>query len=989
MAAKIVATPGPAASGILKRQEKMLDTIRLGTEKEAIALFSEEAYDVNTGVNYTFDDRKKYVVTPLAWAVRYKKPLLCRYLLNNGADPYSNLVFDYYPLHEACNRGFDDIVKIFISTKCDINGVTSDHHSPLHIACMRGNIECARLLLEAGANRQVKNNNGHTPLELGIYHGQTDLYKLFSYYSDDSKPKIQRRHSLHSPTGEPRQLIKQIVSMDSSFEFRPQSMLLDFQGISTSRNESTATEDVGLQIPNGNIDRTRSLSNQNLSYGFTAQPHTCSGSVAPTNSQLLVAHAQMNSGLSPSSARPTLIKQFSQASPCAADSPSPVERDGVLPHSSSYKICSSQASVEVTMATEVVADAAELFSACDRSKAAPKKTRKVLKDKHYLDASLHSSVSFQGKLAPNHSHSNPEFPLLTQISMKQTERTHSYDDLYSKCKRPPFHSQAEESEVSPSREKINSLSSQIYSSLDQNGALALSSYATGPYQHILKDEVCTNGSESNPMCEVMQRIINVTTPLLNLNQAHIETLKHLSSACNQTTVHRPVSCCAVSSAEHVGDHVYDSPATHLLSLRYKLIDKPLTVAFGVPCDGYMTLTFELVDLNRQRKDALLKVVTKIFDLKNKCQSSTYHYSMDEGSFPSSLYADASSSNLLEISLLTQLSQNPHPNITEMITSFKANTSEQHELFAQQMNPDNPKKIYTTARIANFMILRSPKVNLREHLESLRKSSKPLRSDVFPEMMVLSLLSQVLLAVGHLVHNQIAHCAVSLCNVFIDESDSNRVVLANFSHAVQLNPHKQNLERIRQTHSRLKAGIEKNPRRGQLSPEVVEAIENSELENTFFAQGELRNLFAKSDTYSVAWMIYSWFLSSSHSFIHQDRTEPYTYNDIPYLSEFSPHLNHLLRKLLAYDCKERLSPMEGVMACFVLIFGPNVSNISTEEECYKWLLAETVELYMRPVLVDSKVKDYTDSFSKLLCVYLTVACSNPRGVWDACKFFSKC
>lgn len=188
MAAKIVATPGPAASGILKRQEKMLDTIRLGTEKEAIALFSEEAYDVNTGVNYTFDDRKKYVVTPLAWAVRYKKPLLCRYLLNNGADPYSNLVFDYYPLHEACNRGFDDIVKIFISTKCDINGVTSDHHSPLHIACMRGNIECARLLLEAGANRQVKNNNGHTPLELGIYHGQTDLYKLFSYYSDGELP---------------------------------------------------------------------------------------------------------------------------------------------------------------------------------------------------------------------------------------------------------------------------------------------------------------------------------------------------------------------------------------------------------------------------------------------------------------------------------------------------------------------------------------------------------------------------------------------------------------------------------------------------------------------------------------------------------------------------------------------------------------------------------------------------------------------------------
>ena len=181
MASKGVVTP---SSGLLKRYEKLLDTIRHGTENEAIALFSSEGYDVNTKVDYTFDDRKKYVVTPLAWAVRYKRPLLCKYLLDNGADPYSNLVFDYYPLHEACNKGFEDIVKIFISTKCDINRTTSDHHTPLHIACMRGNIECARLLLEAGADREVRNIKGQTPLELGIYHGQTDLYRLFSYFCD-------------------------------------------------------------------------------------------------------------------------------------------------------------------------------------------------------------------------------------------------------------------------------------------------------------------------------------------------------------------------------------------------------------------------------------------------------------------------------------------------------------------------------------------------------------------------------------------------------------------------------------------------------------------------------------------------------------------------------------------------------------------------------------------------------------------------------------
>lgn len=341
--------------------------------------------------------------------------------------------------------------------------------------------------------------------------------------------------------------------------------------------------------------------------------------------------------------------------------------------------------------------------------------------------------------------------------------------------------------------------------------------------------------------------------------------------------------------------------------------------------------------------------------------------------------------------MSHLSHTPHPGVVELLARFKAYTSEQHELFAQQMNPDNPKKIYTTGRIADFLVLQSPKTNLREYLDVIRTMRKSLRSsEIFSEEMVLSVLSQVLLAVVHLVNNQIAHCAVSSCNVFIDESDRNRVLLSNFSHAIQLNSQKQDLERVRQMHSRLRADISNNPgnRHCMLSPEIMQAVETSELENAF-QRGELKTLFAKSDTYGAASMVYSWCLSDSHSFMRRDRLRPYTYNDIPYLSEFSPQCNHMLRKLVAYDHKERLSPMEGAMVCFVLIFGPTFSDIKTEDECYKWLLAETVQFYMRPVLVDSKVRDYSDPSSMLLCMYLTVASCNPRGVWEACKFLNKC
>lgn len=433
----------------------------------------------------------------------------------------------------------------------------------------------------------------------------------------DSKPRIQRRHSLHSPTGEPRQLTKQIASMDSTHSYRPHSMIIDYPASFSSKEESTSDPAPRtLQQPNGNISRVRSLSNQNLAslgVSFAAQPHTCSGSMAPTTSQLQVTPAAISAGLSLSTlfGRPKLIKQFSQASPCAADSPSPVERDGVLPSSSSYRNKSNSVqkmgSVEVQYSTDMDADRVTQISTTDHSKAAPKQiasSRRCLKDKQYLDASLHSSVPSRSKVAPNHSHSSPEFPLTA--SMGQTERTHSYDDLYSKRRQPQFQPQAEENEVSPSREKINNLSSQIYSSLDQNWATTLSSYATNSYHHLLKDG-CVS-SEPNHWCEVMQKIIQVTTPLLHLNQAHMRTL--ISSACSNTQQEARSSYTSLDFSSHCseGDEVHDSPTSHLLNLGYKLVDKPLTVSFGSPYEGHMTLTFELMDLRPQKRDALLKVI---------------------------------------------------------------------------------------------------------------------------------------------------------------------------------------------------------------------------------------------------------------------------------------------------------------------------------------------------------------------------------------------
>ena len=53
--------------------------------------------------------------------------------------------------------------------------------------------------------------------------------------------------------------------------------------------------------------------------------------------------------------------------------------------------------------------------------------------------------------------------------------------------------------------------------------------------------------------------------------------------------------------------MYDSPVAYLLNVGYRLIEKPLTVSFGLPCEGYMTLVFKLIPENGGRRNALLKV----------------------------------------------------------------------------------------------------------------------------------------------------------------------------------------------------------------------------------------------------------------------------------------------------------------------------------------------------------------------------------------------
>ena len=59
-----------------------------------------------------------------------------------------------------------------------------------------------------------------------------------------------------------------------------------------------------------------------------------------------------------------------------------------------------------------------------------------------------------------------------------------------------------------------------------------------------------------------------------------------------------------------------------------------------------------------------------------------------------------------------------------------------------------------------------------------------------------------------------------------------------------------------------------------------------------------------------------------------------------------------QKLVAQDPSDRFSALQGAMSCFVLLFGPRASEIFSLSECIRWLVSESLELYLNPVLRDS-------------------------------------
>lgn len=334
------------------------------------------------------------------------------------------------------------------------------------------------------------------------------------------------------------------------------------------------------------------------------------------------------------------------------------------------------------------------------------------------------------------------------------------------------------------------------------------------------------------------------------------------------------------------------------------------------------------------------------------ESVQYH------SLPQSLCADPCE----EAAILLKLP--PHPNVVALL-NYKLSSTESFAMHIRDLDLEDRSTAYRMAPTAQLLFFNAYKKTLADYFVE-QKSQSPLG---ISEEEILSILLQMLLGVAHLESHHVAHCAITPESVAVlDDRKGLTLMLTDFSTAVDLRSQESDPQMA--TLSRLAGHTQ------SLAPELLQKLCSLQemtgdgASDDFSIAGDLEDLFEGSDTFSVGRVIYS--------LLGEDRIE----GESPYLDRFSPRCNRILSGLVCHSRKDRMPALDAAMCCMLLLFGPERSTVHSVEDCHRWMLSETIEFYMKPVL-KGITEDYTSVRSKLHYTYLTIA--DPDKIWKAHKF----
>jgi len=154
------------------RGEGNLDEAALnGKLEKAKALLKANPNLVNSKASYAN-------LTPLHLAVEYGHEDVAKLLLSYRADIEAEAYGGWTPLLNAVFGGHRDLVELLLKNKADVNVKEMAGRTPLHVAAENGYTEIAALLLTHKADVNAKNRDGLTPLHIAVALGYKDLVEL-------------------------------------------------------------------------------------------------------------------------------------------------------------------------------------------------------------------------------------------------------------------------------------------------------------------------------------------------------------------------------------------------------------------------------------------------------------------------------------------------------------------------------------------------------------------------------------------------------------------------------------------------------------------------------------------------------------------------------------------------------------------------------------------------------------------------------------------
>ena len=114
-----------------------------------------------------------------------------RKLLDSGTDPDTKDEYECTSLLHACFFGHEEIVKLLLERKANVNAETKQGNTALRIACDNGRTSVAQMLIDAKADINVRNEYGETTLHEASSQGRDEMVRFLLKNKADSDIRNQ------------------------------------------------------------------------------------------------------------------------------------------------------------------------------------------------------------------------------------------------------------------------------------------------------------------------------------------------------------------------------------------------------------------------------------------------------------------------------------------------------------------------------------------------------------------------------------------------------------------------------------------------------------------------------------------------------------------------------------------------------------------------------------------------------------------------------